>query len=531
MVLLYIGGGRWDTVRWGGGPARASVPVTLEAVLLRAAALCCGQPQHCTGRTAQGLVRSPTMRACCSPRRAVAVLPDDNVSPLAESTKPAELTQMVKSTKTMTIDDFLNEEALLSMLEPQKDGELAPCAVIDGEWMLRRAAHVLQQPDREKRRALALPRRQDLERDVPEAFMSADRLRSLERGDERINSPLPLVCVSHCWHGLSHPDPFGDNLLVLAEAITKARGVDRFPKGEFAVFLDWCSLHQRDSSGERTPAERAAFSQALGRMNLWYAHMRTLVYLLTATPTEWPAGTLPYGARGWPSFERMITMLLKHQSSKCWATICDVGAFAPGGLGRTRVYPPKPPEEFEQMLRTLNFTNGADRRVVLALYTATLNTALGQARSLRYTGLRWGEPEMHDLVKVLPLCRNLQYLNLKGSHNDYSAASASLLADVLSRPGVMPKLKMIGAGCRDKANGEEDQGPLLEDGRLQAVCFRRGVSLLRDVPYELATISNRARPPSLAKQRSSILLSMNSIPRFGQWSRATGPRHGPQTSG
>ena len=92
---------------------------------------------------------------------------------------------------------------------------------------------------------------------------------------------------------------------------------------------------------------------------------------------------------------------------------------------------------------------------------------------------------MATLAKVLPLCRNLEYLNLKGSHNGYTAESATVLADVLSRePKVLPNLVMIGAGCRAK-DDEAGQGPLLESEQLKRACESRGVELLRDVPFEL----------------------------------------------
>ena len=169
-------------------------------------------------------------------------------------------------------------------------------------------------------------------------------------------------------------------------------------------------------------------------------------------------------------------MILKHQSSKAWATICDVGAFAPGGPQRTILVPPRDAAGFEQLLGTLNFTNGSDKEMVLALYQATLHTALGQTRSLRYTGLRWGDTEMAGLVKVLPLCSKLKYLNLKGSHNAYTDASADALADLLSHEGVLPQLHMIGAGCREK--GAQEPDPLLENARLRGACESRGIELL-----------------------------------------------------
>ena len=80
-------------------------------------------------------------------------------------------------------------------------------------------------------------------------------------------------------------------------------------------------------------------------------------------------------------------MILKHQSSKAWATICDVGAFYPstpedGPLGtfapevtdpglksqypqRTVVKPPKDVAGFEELLGRLSFTNGVRHLVLI----------------------------------------------------------------------------------------------------------------------------------------------------------------------
>ena len=176
-------------------------------------------------------------------------------------------------------------------------------------------------------------------------------------------------------------------------------------------------------------------------------------------------------------------MLLKLQSSKCWSNLVDVGE------PDARLRPPKTVDEFKRLLQQLKFTNGADRRVVAELYKTTLNTALGQARSLRYVGLRWGDEEMAELIKVLPLCTKLEQLNLKGAHNRYTAEAAQLLANALeAEPLVMPRLKQLGVGCRDKHESEVEQveDPLLRDSRLIGACQNRKprVSLERDVPLQ-----------------------------------------------
>jgi hypothetical protein len=406
------------------------------------------------------------------------------------------------SSKRLTLDDFTNPASLFSLLGPHADlGGLAPVALLSGKWLLRRAA-ALRDIDRAAREAMALPCRQDLELTEPSAFLSAEALASLPRGDARIGGALPLICVSHCWHGKEHPDPYGDNLLVLADAIEER--IDgalpgTAPATEFAVFLDWCSLHQRGAGGtERRPNERAAFGVAISRMQLWYAHQKTLVYLLTATPAEWTGAAaaagdvavkgahVPYEGRGWPTFERTVSMLIKEQSSKCWATIVDVGS------GSRKPQPPRTPSSFDALVtdpRALAFTNGADRRVVSELYAVTITAALGQARSLRYAGLHWGDAEMAELVKVLPLCHRLEDLNLKGSHNRYTAASAAMLAGVLratdARSGgrYMPMLRALGAGCAEiGAPVTAEHEPLLGDAGLREVCRERAIALERDVP-------------------------------------------------
>ena len=55
---------------------------------------------------------------------------------------------------------------------------------------------------------------------------------------------------------------------------------------------DWCSLHQKDEAGGRSDAEATAFKTALRRMNLFYAHTLTTVFLMTE-PGQSPIGHSP----------------------------------------------------------------------------------------------------------------------------------------------------------------------------------------------------------------------------------------------
>ena len=245
------------------------------------------------------------MPCCCT----------NSVSPadILEWSEMKQFRKMMESTRKLTIADYIDEESLFALLRPTPGG-LAPCKLLDGEWLLRRAETLSQCTAPEQRKSLALPRRQDLERDSPEAFMSVSMLRRLERGDARISSPLPLVCVSHIWRQLDHPDPYGDNLLVLADSFTKARKVDRFPSGDFAVFLDWTSLHQRDQSGARTPAEQDAFRHALSKMNLWLVPLMCL---------NSPCAPLPLNALSTLCTHEALHAV--HSTLCTWMPLCALG--------------------------------------------------------------------------------------------------------------------------------------------------------------------------------------------------------------
>lgn len=280
------------------------------------------------------------------------------------------------------LSDFATPERLFRLMGHGED-VLPPVRLLDGEWLISRAAQLRAAESADERRKLALPRRQELFALHPEAYMSPERLASLPRGDARIGHALPLVVVSHSWRTPGHPDPEGDNLLALTEAFAALAAIpNRFPEGSFAVFFDWASLPQADATGQRTPAESAAFRTAIEHMQLWYAHELTLVYLLSTNPPSW--GNVPsYEARGWPSFERRVAAFNKRRSKKCWANLVDVGALhARTATGRqleddvaaSAFTPALLPHVFEVGLRDKAFTSGADRAVVARLYKSTFQT-------------------------------------------------------------------------------------------------------------------------------------------------------------
>ena len=231
----------------------------------------------------------------------------------------------------LTIEDYRDPESIHAQLLPRGGLEHPPVKLLKWEWMEKRADKLRSATTDEERRALALPRRQDLERDEPDAFYSAEEVRQLETNDQQDNGyiQLSIVSVSHAWETSVHPDPRGANLLLLVDAIKRAQttpaqtanGNAKLLPSSLAVFFDFCSLFQRDPTlfeasetpeakeegeerdafiaalkaktafygGEaydksRSEAEGRPFKAALDNMEVWYAHAGTTVVLLTETP-------------------------------------------------------------------------------------------------------------------------------------------------------------------------------------------------------------------------------------------------------
>ena len=96
----------------------------------------------------------------------------------------------------------------------------------------------------------------------------------------------------------SHPDPRASTLRLLARVLEKFVAEERCATpGTYAVFLDFCSLHQKDGNGERTENEGKLFGRALGNLQDLYSHPKTWILKGTAMPAGDPALFLPRGVQ------------------------------------------------------------------------------------------------------------------------------------------------------------------------------------------------------------------------------------------
>ena len=415
---------------------------------------------------------------------------------------------------------YFKPEKMYSLMRRGSDGSPAPVRLLRLSWLLKQA-----------RRGAVLPRRQEL---PEEAFLSEAEVRALPRGhvgqafetcgslsDEpsglrdrfgHSDKPLRIISISHGWLTPEHPDPFGEQLARFAKQIEHERqhcpgscfevgcslccnalclGLGagyccyviplvgqqcgdtdtQLPSGEFGVFYDFCSLHQKDADGQRTEPEQAAFGTALKTMGMWYAHRLTTTVILSELPPGWPrsAEDAPFfpeegwlRGKGWPSFERAVSGMIKRETGDSFRRIVDPAV--PRGFGSGYRAPPMHPREFAAELSRKVFSNGDDCEVVARLYADAFNAALGEAWALAFSQLEWKDADAEAFAKVLPLLRRVETLDL--SFNRIGTRGFEALAAAI-REGAAPALKEFSFG------GFNDG----DSTALKEACMARGISI------------------------------------------------------
>jgi len=283
-----------------------------------------------------------------------------------------------------------------------------------------------------------LPKRGD---DLPVgALIGAAELRSIYGKHKGRTKALPLLVISHFWRSKAHPDPDGETLRFLTQALD-----ERWPEFQrqgivdLGVFIDWSSLHQHP----RTQEQEESFKRALVNINLWYAHRLTTCWLVTAgVDTEKGLG---YYDKGWTNFERTLSLLIKPANTAKWSDWPQVVDITEEGQEQIHFDRPPPSEPLafygghEHGSRI--YTNGADRdNIVAPKFKEATFAILGGIEEFRFPHLRWSHAEICQLSVVLPLCNKLKLLGLDGNRID-ADATESLVQPWIG--GVLPALERL----------------------------------------------------------------------------------------
>ena len=171
-------------------------------------------------------------------------------------------------------------------------------------------------------------------------------------------------------------------------------------------------------------------------MNVWYAHAGTTVVMLTETPEGSSAS--PYDSKGWPTFESSVAMLIKpYLGGMTWPSLIDVSL----RKSLCKRFAPLTPDGMNTLLMEKKFTNGSDRDVVVEQYRKVAENCIYTATKLDYKRMGFGDEEMKVLCEWFPKCEEVEEMDLR--ENAFTATGFDLLAKVVGREGVMPKLKKI----------------------------------------------------------------------------------------
>jgi hypothetical protein len=260
---------------------------------------------------------------------------------------------------------------------------------------------------------------------------------------------------------------------------------------DMGVFFDWASLFQKDHKlwteaeliaekertedqrraaeryrDSRTQAQAQAVKFALGTLDLWYAHAKTTVVLLTELPQKLPKAfdkERTYECRGWTTYERCSAELCKTfiLQKAGWPLVIDLGKQR-AALRRL----PTTPERMEELLKKCSFTNGADKEMVLEKYKKTARAVLGGVNELSFYGIPfdpmdpWHSPER--LGQALNFCVNLKRLDLNftGLTDEHLASISGVLSS-----SALPQLEQLFLGFNHLGpRGVEALGSALVSG-------------------------------------------------------------------
>ena len=245
------------------------------------------------------------------------------------------------------------------------------------------------------------------------------------------------------------------------------------------------------------------------QMGSWYAHKLATTFSMSVAPAG--SSATPYDDRGWTTFERAVSQLIKAASSDSWRRLADASVVRTvGPCGGAYIEPPMHPRAFAAALARKTFTNGrSDCELVAGLYYDTLAGSLGHVDVLRYTNCGWGDEEVARLAEVLEWAREATQLDLRGNPRIGRRGYAALAA-ALRDARAAPKLRTIRVDYPKAASATElraacEARGLAADGDAAALHDRLGAALVDDLLRSRRRPKRRHHPASPTASRAAWL--------------------------
>ena len=201
-------------------------------------------------------------------------------------------------------------------------------------------------------------------------------------------------------------------------------------------------------------------------MGSWYAHKFATTFSMSVLPARWDV--TPYNERGWTTFERAVSQLIKASASLGWRPLADPAVVRKvGGVAGSYRAAPEPPKAFAARLARKVFTNGkADCELVAGLYADTLAAAMGGTKYLWYTNCGWGDEEVEQLAAALRWARAAVEVDVTGNPRIGQRGLDALAAAIAG--GAAPKLKQVFCDLARSARAAS---------ALRSACEARGIEL------------------------------------------------------
>ena len=115
-----------------------------------------------------------------------------------------------------------------------------------------------------KQRGGRLPKRGDPL--PPEATITVRELRDIHKASKCLYGALPVIALSHFWRTKENPDPDGETLELVIDALEKRWEMWQYKNvTDLALLVDWCALYQ----APRTPEQAVFFGAGLKGINQW----------------------------------------------------------------------------------------------------------------------------------------------------------------------------------------------------------------------------------------------------------------------